>query len=200
MSDSLDDFLAHNPMVWRGNAMAKQASVATGYASLDEALPAAGWPQGAVVELLLDRWGVGELQLCLPALLSLVQSGQRVVFVAPPYPIYLPAFVAFNLDLFSVMQCEAKNEALWVMEQLLASGACAAVLAWPAWVKEKDIRRLQLAADKSQSLAFLLFRGPRPASMAALRLKLSAVAAGLALQIVKVRGGRAGRCVTVALD
>ena len=40
----------------------------SGYAALDAALPGGGWPEAALVEVLLAADGLGELSLLLPTL------------------------------------------------------------------------------------------------------------------------------------
>ncbi len=60
------------PAVWRANELAQavDATVATGHATLDAALPGGGWPLGALVELLQAQPGQGEWRLLLPALVA----------------------------------------------------------------------------------------------------------------------------------
>ena len=74
-----------------------------------------------------------------------------------------------------------------------------AVLGWPAYIIDKNVRRLQLAAEAGGSLG-ILYRPPeaaRESSPAALRLRLHAASDGLAVEIHKSRGGRAGLTLRV---
>ena len=73
--------------------------VPSGYAALDAALPGRGWPQGALTELLLEREGIGEIRLTLPALARVQAAGRDVVWIAPPHRPYAPALAAAGLDL-----------------------------------------------------------------------------------------------------
>ena len=83
-STALAQLLAH-PAIWRGGDCAPEpASIASGFAELDAALPGGGWPRGALTELLLEREGIGELRLTLPALVRLQAEGRSVVWVSPP--------------------------------------------------------------------------------------------------------------------
>lgn len=189
---ALSELLAQ-PSVWR--AATQQAPVdacPTGLAALDRALPAGGWPRGALSEILLPADGVGELQLVLPALARLTREGDTVMVVAPPYTPYLPGWEYAGVDMCRVEFVAAKpQEALWVMEQGLRSGACAAVLGWPQRTGPADLRRLQLAAAAGQALGFI-FRDRRhaaQASMAALRLELET--RPCRVRVHKCRGGRA---------
>ena len=60
--------------VWRGRDMPTVApGVSTGYAALDQALPAQGWPTGGLIEILGDFSTAGGLRLVLPALARLSQ-------------------------------------------------------------------------------------------------------------------------------
>jgi hypothetical protein len=70
------------------------------------------------------------------------------------------------------------------------------VLSWPAHITDRNVRRLQLAAEAGSSLG-ILYRptaAEREHSPAALRLRLRPApgASALAVDIRKCRGGRAG--------
>jgi hypothetical protein len=81
---------------------------------------------------------------------------------------------------------------LWAFEQALGSGACDAVLGWVRQPKPRDIRRLQLAAERGRTLG-VLFRPRRTArepSAAMLRLSVEPLAAGVRLTILKGRTAR----------
>jgi hypothetical protein len=83
------------------------------------------------------------------------------------------------------------NDALWATEQALRAGTCGAVLAWPATANMKRLRRLQLAAETGNALGVLFRPGSVAAenSPAAMRLKLDPAPRGLAVHILKRRGG-----------
>lgn len=160
--------------LWKGRVPPKvSGQQPTGHAALDAVLPSAGWPASALSEILLPAHGCGELQLLWPSLARLTRSGERVVLVAPPHVPYAPAWQAAGVELrhLSVIAAEGKD-ALWAAEQCLRSGSCGAVLCWPVQVDDKALRRLQVAAESGQTLAFAC----RPqaaainASPAALRL------------------------------
>lgn len=161
----------------------------TGHAALDALLPQGGWPRRALTELLLPADGVGELELVFPALARMTQAGQPVVVIAPPYIPYAPAWHAAGVDLSQLQIVEASpRDALWAFEQCLRSGACAAVLGWPAQADAQSLRRLQVAADSGDCLGFA-FRDRRHvanASPAALRLEQ----ADGAWHVRKCRGGQ----------
>jgi hypothetical protein len=93
------------------------------------------------------------------------------------------------------------KESLWAAEQMLRCPLFGAVLGWPATITDRNVRRLQLAAEAGGSLG-ILYRPPRAArelSPAALRLRLSPQVDGLAVEIQKVRGGRAGTQLRLSL-
>ncbi|VVD86426.1 damage-inducible protein [Pandoraea anhela] len=87
--------------LWRASELAHchRAGHATGFAALDAELPGAGWPHGAVTELLSERPGIGEWRLLAPALRDLTQAGKPVMVIAPPMLPYAPALVAWGIDL-----------------------------------------------------------------------------------------------------
>ena len=173
---ALDAVLKH-PGIWRRSASAQAhvRALSTGLPGLDALLPGGGWPCGALSEILFANDGLGELSLLMPALAGITQRRQRVVFVAPPYIPYAPALDAHGLDLRYVVQIESTaSEGAWSAEQCLRSGSCGAVLGWLPQADYTLLRRLQLAAESGDALAFLF----RPAgaagkpSPAALRLQL----------------------------
>jgi cell division inhibitor SulA len=181
--------------VWRGDrlAAAPLPAVASGFAALDAQLPGGGWPRGALSELLVDGSGLGEVSLLLPALRAIREEGGWSLLVAPPYPLHAPAWAAAGSDLarLAVVSPASERDALWAMEQALASGAPGLVLGWAAWADARVLRRLQVAAAAGRSLA-LLFRPLRvvsEASPAPLRLALAAGADGqISVRLLKRRG------------
>jgi hypothetical protein len=189
---ALDAVLQH-PGVWRRSASAQQhvRALPTGLGELDALLPGGGWPCGALSEILFEYDGLGELTLLMPALTELTRRRQRVVFVAPPYIPYAPALTAQGLDLRYVVQIESNAvEGAWSAEQCLRSGSCGAVLSWLPQADYTQLRRLQLAAESGDALAFL-FRPAQAAnksSPAALRLQLHADAEQVDIEILKCRG------------
>ncbi|UCR84069.1 translesion DNA synthesis-associated protein ImuA [Pseudomonas chlororaphis] len=179
--------------VWKGRPTAPAASLQpTGHAMLDAALPSGGWPEAALTEILIAAQGVGELQLLWPTLARLSAAGERIVLVAPPHVPYPQAWQSAGVDLrqLSVIQA-GERDALWAAEQCLRSGSCGAVLCWPQQADDRALRRLQVAAETGQTLAFA-YRPLKEAinpSPAALRIAVEARPAQL--RILKCRGGLA---------
>jgi hypothetical protein len=204
MSAALESVLQH-PGIWRGNQRAQTAEDAlpTGFAALDELLPGGGWPRGALTEVLLSRQGIGELRLLTPTLARLSEADGWLAWVAPPYVPYAAALAAVGIKLarLVVAQPQSEADAWWTAEQALRSGACGALLAWLRAADERRMRRLQLAAETGHTWG-VLFRHARAAqdrSPAALRLLLEPSKEGLAVTILKRRGGPVSKPVFVAM-
>ncbi len=204
MNASLDLVLKH-PGIWRGDQLAQMSedTLPTGFAELDEQLPGGGWPRGSLTEILLEREGIGELRLLLPALASVSEQRGWQAWVAPPHVPYAPALsvAGVNLKQLLVVQPQSAADAWWTAEQALRSGACSAVLAWLSMPDERRMRRLQLGAESGRAWG-VLFRSASAAqerSTAALRLRLEATAYGLAVHIFKRRGGYLSKPVMVNL-
>ena len=210
MSAALDAVLQH-PGIWRGDRLAQAGvdALPTGFAELDEQLPGGGWPRGALTEILAERQGIGELRLLLPALARASaqalgsKGGGWQAWVAPPHVPYAPALsvAGVRLEHLLVAQPGTDADAWWTAEQALRSGACSAVLAWLKTPDERRMRRLQLGAETGHAFG-VLFRHASAAgerSPAALRLRLEATAHGLAVHILKRRGGHLGKPVLVDL-
>lgn len=186
--------------MWRGKA-ATAAVIPTGFPDLDRALPGGGWPLGAITEILVDGYGIGELGLLMPALEALTKEDpakpkQWVAWIAPPFIPYAPALQqhGVNIDRLLMIHPAGGKSRLWAIEQAVRSGSSAGVLAWVAAADDVILRRLQLAAEE-QGCWVLLFR-PADArwqrSPAALRVHLSQAQAATRVEIVKCRGGRPG--------
>jgi hypothetical protein len=187
---ALDDLLQQR-RIWRAQPTPLPASAQpTGHAALDALLPTGGWPESALSEILIPSEGVGELQLLWPTLARLTRSAERVVLVAPPHVPYPQAWQAAGVDLRWLVIIQASGrDALWATEQCLRSGSCGAVLCWPQRADDRALRRLQVAAETGQTLAFAyrpLQEAVNP-SPAALRIAVDARPAQV--RVLKCRGG-----------
>lgn len=182
--------------IWRGGSTppeeSKTMGLPTGIPGLEAILPG-GWPRGALTEILIPDEGIGEMGLVMPALAWLSRSKRWLAWVAPPHIPYAPALASAGLDLSRVMVVRPRSgtDGLWAVEQTLRAGTCGAVLAWLTDADTTVMRRLQLAAEAGNSWG-ILFRPQRmagQASPAALRLKLESTPRGLAVHVLKRRGG-----------
>lgn len=206
----LGRLLEQHPAIWRGRSIARVATVPTGFAALDEALPGRGWPCAGLVEILISRVGVGEMSLLLPALATLTQrpSARWCAWVSPPFEPFAPGLAAHGIKMDRLFVARAESPS-WAFEQSLTSGACEVALAWvgrrpiagrrtrknsAAPLHTREIRRLQLAAEKGRTLG-VLFRpqsAAREFSNAVLRLLVQPTEQGARVTLLKSRGGQRG--------
>lgn len=207
---TLEALLKH-PALWKGHQQNdSRETLATGHAKLDAALPANGWPVGALTELMVAHEGVGEFMLLLPALAALTQQQQWIALVAPPYIPYAPALLSAGVSLDrmllvnpdagseepgqpSLSRKDSQKNASWATEQLLRSGVFSAVVMWAnSSGDERQQRRLQLAAEagKAWGVCYRPCNAARNASPAGLRMVLQQNPNGLEIDIIKNRGGR----------
>jgi cell division inhibitor SulA len=211
--------LLEHPAIWRGRSAARRAeALATGYAALDASLPGRGWPRTGLIEILVARFGVGELYLLLPLLAALTNrpAARWCVWIAPPLDPYAPALAAqgVNLERVLVVRVPAGDslagrlvadrsvarrsvapEPLWAFEQTLGSGASDVALAWAVRdPRAREIRRLQLAAERGKALGVLFRpqRAARQSSSAVLRMAVESRPAGVRVTLLKSRGGARG--------
>ena len=203
MDPVLASLLSH-PDIWRGDDCAREpASLPSGFPELDAALPGGGWPRGALTELLLEREGIGELRLTLPALTRLQAEGRSIVWIAPPYRPYAPALAAAGLDLarLIVVRDTTRSDALWAYEQALRAPECGAAFGWMHAHDERVLRRLQVAAREGRTWGVLWRRpGERAsASAAPLRLALAPAQERLAVRVLKRRGAELPRPIELDL-
>jgi hypothetical protein len=193
----LDDLLSH-PKIWKGTGDGfKPEVIPTGFAALDRYLPGGGWPQKAITEIFVDRYGIGELSLLMPACVT----QQSVIWIAPPYIPYAPALLRYGLRLERslLVKCsDHPQDVLWAIEQVLIANFEAAVFAWIKTVSHTALRRLQLDVEEQNSwtVFFRPMSALRQRSPAALQLRLSGEGSrtsnGVRIEILKCRGGKPG--------
>ena len=201
---SLDEILSR-PDVWCADRLATAPipTVASGFAELDAELPGGGWPRGALTEILVERVGIGECSLLLPALARMRAENRWLLLIAPPYRINGPAWVNGGVDLsrLVVVAPNHAQDALWAAEHALASGVFGALLYWKSGIDARQVRRLQVAAAGHDTLACLLrpAREQAESSPASLRLSLAAGAEDtLDVRLLKRRGPPCNRTLHLA--
>ncbi|UCV30078.1 translesion DNA synthesis-associated protein ImuA [Ferribacterium limneticum] len=204
---ALADVLARGD-IWRGDTLAflPETAIPSGHAELDAELPGGGWPRGNLTEILVDRGSVGEMSLLLPALAKLSAEGGWLALVAPPWLPHAPAWAAAGLALDRLVIVQAGKSVAWCVEQLLASGGFAGVLAWPeAGIDARALRRLQVAAE-GRSVFACLWRSTAAArvpSPAPLRLMVNTVQSDgeqeLSVRIIKRRGRPVSRPLALSI-
>lgn len=180
-------------VVWRATQMAthRADAVASGHAALDAELPDGGWPKSALIELLPQQCGIGEMRLLRPALASIAQS-RRIALVQPPHAPQIAAWAGWGLPAERLLWVKAARtaDALWSVEQILRNGSCGALVFWQTHIRPEALRRLHLAAQAGDAVFWLLrpLAGAQDASPAPLRLGLRPARAGIDIHIVKRRG------------
>jgi cell division inhibitor SulA/protein ImuA len=151
------EFRQRHPALQRG-LPAPPATTPSHWPALDGLI--GGWPRGALVELLPEAEGVGELTLLLPLLRGLSRTGRWLAWIAPPHWPYAPALVAAGVAVQKLLHIDAHGpERAWAAARLLACPAVGAVLCWAEPLAFNDLRRLQLAAREGGGHGFL-FRPP----------------------------------------
>ena len=193
-----------HPSLWRASQLARGRGrfLETGYPALSAELPGGGWPVGALVDLLVQQAGTGELRLLQP---GLCKAGIRpVAFVQPPHALNGLGLRHIGLPVERVFRVVAAKtgDALWSVEQILRAGSCAAVVFWTEYAKASSLRRLHLAAQSSETL-FVMVRPlatAQDSSPALLRLTLRPSADGLSVDIVKRRGPTSAAPLSISLQ
>jgi cell division inhibitor SulA/protein ImuA len=181
------------------------AGIPTGHARLDMELPGGGWPRGALMEIVHDGSGLGEVSLLLGALGAVAQEGRAIAWINPPHLPYAPALASAGvpLDACLVVRPASAEDALWSADQALRSGACGAALFWlPEKTDYAWLRRLQMAAESGRTLA-VLFRPTSALALATpahLRVLVSSHGAQLLVSLPKRRGPPLARPIPVRLS
>jgi protein ImuA len=166
-------------------------AIPTGHSELDAELPNGGWPTSALIELLLQQHGIGELRLLRPAL-EHVSCQRRIALLQPPHVPHIAAWTGWNLPAEQVLwlKPERMSDALWAAEQILRNGSFGALLFWQSSMRAEWLRRLHLAAQASGTVLWLLrpLAEAAQSSPALLRLGLRPALGGIGIDIVKRRG------------
>ena len=193
MNRELQQLLAKSPHVWRGRSVHEGAGLyyPSGHSALDEQLPGGGWPKNALTEIIVARWGVGELQMLMPLLRRLSGDKRWLLWVCPPYRPYAPALLNAGIDTAFVTVVKkniTEKDKLWTIEKALQSGSCGLVLGWAQGFSHVVSRRLQLAAESGATPGILFSQRETKNSYAALRLVISPAPGGVSVSILKARG------------
>jgi protein ImuA len=189
---ALANLVEIHPSLWRGSQLARAAGrvVDTGYKSLSAELPGGGWPISALIELLVQQAGIGELRMLRPALALLAKK--PIALVQPPHVPNMHAFAYMGIDPAKVVWLNTKKtaDALWTVEQILRTGSFGAVLFWQQHIRSESLRRLSLAAQSNETLLMLMrpLASAMDSSPAQLRLSLRPAENGVAVEIIKRKG------------
>lgn len=182
-----------HPALWKGSQLAgaQRPALSTGFAQLDIQLPGGGWPIGSLVELTLERPGIGEITLLRPALAQL-STERCIMFIRPPHAMNAHCWANWGLrhhNLFWV-QSNSLHDALWACEQALRHNACSALFCWASGARPQDLRRLHVAARQTDTLLIMLRSSTesRQPCAAPLRLSLSPALQGLQVAVIKRPG------------
>lgn len=146
--------------------------------------------------------GTGELRLLAPVFSKV---GKRpVMLIQPPHTPNALALATMGLDPSKVIwvQPDRSGDALWAAEQALKMGSCAIVMLWQTHTRNENVRRLNLAAQETEALCFLLkpLAASQDASPAPLRLALRPAPGGLDISILKRRGAQLDTSIFLPLS
>lgn len=180
--------------LWRGNQMSsyRGAVMSSGHAALDQELPNGGWPHSALIELLLQQSGSGEMHLLQPTLAAITQENRRVVLLQPPLLPHIAAWNGWGLAAHRLLWIKTSGsaDALWSAEQILRNGSCGALLFWQSHIRSDALRRLHLAAQASDTMLWMIrpLSAAHESSPAPLRLLMRPANNGVEVQLLKRRG------------
>lgn len=190
--------------IWRADelAVSRSTTCGTGHSVLDAELPNGGWPRSALIELLVQQHGIGEMQLLKPVLASLSRQ-QRVALIQPPYLPHAMACRAWQVNDRNLLWLRpgSSADALWAAEQILKNGSCGAVMLWQSNIRAESLRRLNLAAQSTDTWLWLMrpLAAAADASPSPLRIALRPALGGVSVEIIKRRGPHCESPIFVAL-
>jgi len=94
------------------------------------------------MEVVTPHWGMGELQLLIPLMRSVVEQGKWILWISPPYLLYAPALVqgGINTEQVLVVKLDTScKDSLWCLDKALQTEDCGFVLAWQTLVTAEGI-------------------------------------------------------------
>ena len=200
----------------QGDMTVSGEEIRSGFDALDCELAGRGWAKPGLTEILCNHIGIGELSLLMKGLASTtnaVRPGEatHMLWILPhantntnsqTWIPYAPALAqcGINLDHLAIVRPKNTEDALWVAEQGLKSGACRAVLLRmnEAWCNPLSLRRLHQAAMAGNSILWLMrpLEAASSPSPAGTRIVLQPEESGvLRLDLQKRRGLPAGKSI-----
>ena len=204
MRESIEKLLLNNRDLWRACDLDKVNSNSTGDKKLDNILPGGGWPKKGLVEVINQYHGIGELQLLIPLMLSVIKQGKWILWVCPPHIVYAPALQQAGIDtdqILVVNKAVPCKDALWSMERALRSSNCGLVLTWQTWLSVKVLRRLQIAAETGGTLGFIFKSRDNKYSPSNMRIRIKNITAfdQASITVIKAHGGSRAKSTNVKL-
>ena len=97
----------------------------------------------------------------------------KAAWIEEQLTIYPAALMQRNIDLKRVLFSEAGKNLLWTTQQVLGSQLFQAVIVTDLITHDRALRRLQMAAEKSNATVFLLSDHPCPSWSLALKLQVN---------------------------
>jgi protein ImuA len=188
---------------------AQDAYSSSGCPALDRLLPQGGFPRGALI-VWLGPQGGGAGTLALLAAREATRPAGALVVLDRAKQFYPPAAAAWGLDLHRLMVVRPRTtrDAIWALDQVLRCRGVGAVWAPLERLDARSFRRLQLAAEASQCLAFLL-RPPRlrgQPSWAEMQLLVAPSSQGSRggrrwrIELTRCRGAPGGGAIELEMD
>lgn len=212
-----------------GRQATNKQTISCGCEALNRCLPDGGYVPGSVIEYLRAMPGCGASTLAFTAAAAAMKSTNGfLVVIDTQHNIYPPALASWGIDLDKVVLVRPQSDvdALWAVDQSLRTPAVAAVVADVERIDDRAARRMQLAAEQGGGLALLLRpasarRGPSwadiqwmvralvadtnsvrtaPVSLASPAVTSHNQDRRLQVQLVRVRGGKAGATVRLRVS
>ncbi len=139
------------------------AGVPIGVAEIDALLPGCSLARGGFHELLGDQ---GTITSFLAALLGRQKTIQHVLWITPSADLYPGGFAQLGLShrRLTIACTRQTDNRLWATEEALKDLPGGAVVAEVEQADLTETRRLQLAAESSGSIGFLVRRDRQPSA------------------------------------
>lgn len=139
-------------------AAPRSAILSSGFHALDRLLPDRGFLSGTLVEWLAAGDGAGCATLALKVAAHLQRQGGAVVVVdlARTFHPFAAALLGLDLQKTILVHPPDRTAQLWAWEQSLRSPAVAVVVGELPQAHERELRRLQLAAETGGGAGFLI--------------------------------------------
>jgi hypothetical protein len=144
------------------------------------------YPKGFQVGSITEICGSGKSQAV--AIFLKEHSDYKAAWIEEKITINPYALFQKGVKLENILFIEAQDQMNWCVDQALQSGCFKVLITQDPEIKEKELRRYQLIAEKNHSHFFLLSEKLQSSWVPQLQLKVIKSASGIEFEIVRKRG------------
>lgn len=116
--------------------------------------------QGKVTEIIMQDDELENIPMLLPLLAQLSKDDRWFVWIAPPVLLPKALLIEAGIDLSKVilLNPDDKHSTYNLARQALSTGTSHAVISWPGYLSDDELKTLELAAKEGASHGIVIRR------------------------------------------